>query len=338
MADPRKQLTRKIQRESSEWLDVQPAWLGDYSHTVQTGTSGTFYARLINGKVVQVFNQARVPATYDLYVRIGRRRSMPNIWQIIETVEAWTTPAASGQIEYHHEQHEEGGADRVNLDRKQILQFSVRVYDAESFVVKVGGGVFPTPVGLAQIDTQLVDLSAYIGTASASYVTIETDNDGTLSTQQGTDFGSPLVANISYVPAPASGKYTLAYILISLAFTELLDEHIVVLTPLAFNPSGYLTGVSWGDIDGTLSDQTDLQAALDAKADADDVVTSISKSGSTLLIGDVTLSAGSNVTLIQSGNNIEIIAGGGRLVMATGVTHPPVPVENAEGTDWIYST
>lgn len=33
------------------------------------------------------------------------------------------------------------------------------------------------------------------------------------------------------------------------------------------NPSGYISGVAWGDITGTLSDQTDLQAALDDKVD-----------------------------------------------------------------------
>lgn len=39
-------------------------------------------------------------------------------------------------------------------------------------------------------------------------------------------------------------------------------------------------------------------------------VHSISKSGSASLFGDVTLSEGSNITLVQSGNNIEITAGG----------------------------
>ncbi len=40
-------------------------------------------------------------------------------------------------------------------------------------------------------------------------------------------------------------------------------------------------------------------------------VKSISKSGSPKLKGDVTLSEGSNITLNQTGNNIEIIATGG---------------------------
>ena len=101
----------------------------------------------------------------------------------------------------------------------------------------------------------------------------------------------------------------------------------------------------WGDIGGTLSNQTDLQNALDAKFDSANVideddmasdsdtkvptqqsvkayvdansggggagVSSNAKSGETGLTGDVTLSAGDNVTLTQSGNDIEIAASGG---------------------------
>jgi hypothetical protein len=42
-----------------------------------------------------------------------------------------------------------------------------------------------------------------------------------------------------------------------------------------------------------------------------DSVTSISKSGSAELIGDVTLSEGANITLTQAGQNIAITAAGG---------------------------
>ena len=37
------------------------------------------------------------------------------------------------------------------------------------------------------------------------------------------------------------------------------------------NDAGYITGVAWGDVTGTLSSQTDLQSALDAKANVSDV-------------------------------------------------------------------
>ena len=256
MSDPKKQLTKKIQRESSEWLDVQPAWLGDYSHTVPTGDSGTFYARLLNGKVIKVYNQARVPAIFDLYVRIGRRRSIPNVWQIIEVVEAWSTPATSGQIEYHHQQHEFPNGDTVWVDRKQIVPFTVLVTDAENFIVTVYGGVFVSPTGVVKISTQALDLSSYVSLASAQYVTIETDDDGALTVNStGADFGAPAAATVSYIPAPDPGKYMLAYILLHADQTELSNDDIRVPMPI-----------------GILAKDTGMQideAAADTPLDAD---------------------------------------------------------------------
>lgn len=48
------------------------------------------------------------------------------------------------------------------------------------------------------------------------------------------------------------------------------------------NPDGYINGVDWGDITGTLSDQTDLQAALDDKADSSDLGDYLPLAGGTL--------------------------------------------------------
>ncbi len=265
MPTAKKLLSKKIKAESSEWIDTQPAWLGDFTHVVLTDVSGVFNARLINGKVVKVYNQARVPPTYDLYVKIGRKRSFPTVWQIIEVIESYTAPAAGGQIEYHHEQHEFPAGDTVWVDRKQIVPFTVLLQDALSFTVTVYGGVFLSPSGVVKVVTQTLDLSARAGVASAEYVTIETDDDGVLNINDtGTDFGSPLVANESYIPVPAAGKYMLAYILLHAGQAELSNDDIRVPMPIGFNLSGYLTDVNWGDIGGTLADQTDLQDALDA--------------------------------------------------------------------------
>lgn len=65
-------------------------------------------------------------------------------------------------------------------------------------------------------------------------------------------------------------------------------------------------GVSWGSIGGTLSDQTDLQAALDAKAQDRRTVTALSTSGSVgvnVALGDYfTLAATGDVTALTFSN------------------------------------
>ena len=69
-------------------------------------------------------------------------------------------------------------------------------------------------------------------------------------------------------------------------------------------------------------------------------VHSLAKSGSAQLTGDVTLSAGSNISLTQSGNDVSIAStasgSSGELLMQDGVSSPPVPLETEDGTDWLY--
>ena len=61
-------------------------------------------------------------------------------------------------------------------------------------------------------------------------------------------------------------------------------------------------------------------------------VTTIAKSGSTQLSGDVTLSEGTNITLTQLANDIEIAAaGGGDMLKATYDTDNDGRVDVAEG-------
>lgn len=71
--------------------------------------------------------------------------------------------------------------------------------------------------------------------------------------------------------------------------------------------------VSWGDIDGTLADQTDLQAALDAKADASDIPTWTTISGKPAVVAagadgnaamaEMGFPAGNNVLFGRGGSN-----------------------------------
>lgn len=238
-----------IKKQAAEWLDVQPARLGDGTGTdggtVFTDIAGTYNARLINGKVIQVYNQARTAPIPDLDVLIGRRKGLiSDIPQIISDHEVYSAPAASGQIEYHHPQHEEGGSDRLNLDRKQIIQLTVRVSDAANFIVTIYGGL----AGNIMIATQTVDLSSYVITAGAKYVAIESDNSGVLSVQDGSVIGSPDIATAADLPVPASGKYTVAWVLFYESQSELADSDIVVPMPTLFNPLAYSSASHSHDI------------------------------------------------------------------------------------------
>lgn len=236
----RKSLKKMIVTDAREWLDEQLVRLGNYSQEVLTSVPGKLYARQYNGKVIIVHNgTAHVPARFDLHVRVGRKKSIPNVWQIIAIQDDYDTPAADGEIGYHHTQHEFPAPDTVWVQRKQIVPLTVLVSDPSNFVVQVYGDVATTPSGLIQINSQTVDLITYVVTSGAKFVTIETDDNGVLTVHQGTSFSSPLVGTVDNVPTPAAGKYMLAYILLYEGQTALSNNDIRVPMPLGFNPIGY---------------------------------------------------------------------------------------------------
>ena len=169
-----------IARYSSEWIDEQVVWLGDYNGDVETGTLGVFYARQGNGKVIRVSNAAHVPPYFDLQVRIGRSRSLPTIWQIFAIRETYDEPAGGGELAYHAHQHMFAGGDRVPIDRKQIMALTALVSDGANFIVTVIGGTIRTGNTHVLVSTQNFNLYAYVITAGAVFVNIEATETGAL--------------------------------------------------------------------------------------------------------------------------------------------------------------
>lgn len=298
-----KRLNKKIEVMSAPWLDEQLVRLGNYSNEVLSDEAGMYYARQYNGEVIKVYNgRANAPATFDLHVRVGREKSVPDIWQIIRVQQDYTTPAEQGYIAPHHKQHEFNQPDMVYIDRRQILQLTVLVSDAAGFIVTVFGSIIRVPAGLAKVETQSVDLSSYVVTTGAKFVNIECDDSGVISVNAGTAFSSPMAATVGNIPAPDPDKFMIATVLLYEGQVELLNTDIAI-PYLFFGGGASSMTVEWGNVGGILSDQIDLVAALVLKSD----------------------------TSHTHG------AEGIQLLMEDGVTFPPVPLTNEDGTDWIYN-
>lgn len=231
----RSDFQKAVRTFAAEYLNIQTVRLGRLDGvTVETGTPGALWARQWNGKEIQVYNRALVPADFDLRVLVGTYRTQPNKWFILQAMEDYLTPAAGGRVAYHHTQHEFGGADVVWVNRKQITSFSAIV--SEAFLVQLYGGALVTPNGVKVLDHQTVDLSSYVPGYGALFVNIEVDDDMVVSVHTGTNFGSPLAADPAYVPVPDAGKYILAYVMLFQGQTQLIDDYIVVPMPLNMLP------------------------------------------------------------------------------------------------------
>lgn len=226
----RKEL-RKVKQPQTGWLDVFPAVIGKADGTVKTGTTGEIYVRnVLNGQVLRVFNLA-APNIVNLQVEVGRRVEQPNLWQVKGVRETFNMPAGSGKVPYHAEQHQFPGPDTVWVDRKQVLPLTILVSDGAGFIVRVFGNMSQTPTGNLLIDTQDIDLSSYVPTQGAKYISLECDENGAITVQDGTAVGAMELLTEADIPVSAPDKYFLGYVLLFEAQAELANDHVRVAFP-----------------------------------------------------------------------------------------------------------
>jgi len=235
--DKFKKLFDKLtEQRGDQWLEKIPAWLGDHAGTVSTGTAGLIFVRTVEGQVLTVFNNI-APSEYNILVKIGRSKDQPHLWQVIERREVWSVPASSSVV-HHHQQHMFLAPDMVPIDRKQILALTVLVADPANFIVRMYGSVVHTATGIVKISTQDIDLSSYVVTAGAKFISIETDDDGALTVHEGTAFDAPEIGTYADIPVPAAGKYLIAFVLLYDGQSQLSNNDIRVPFPLGVIAKG----------------------------------------------------------------------------------------------------
>lgn len=310
MTDRPNRIHKRIRELGSDWLGDQVVRLGNTAGIVETGISGQYWARQHNGKEIRVINSIAVAPIFDTRVLVSRSRHQPSIWRISEILEDYLDPVSGGAVAKHAEQHEETGFDRVTLDRKQIRQLSARA--AGGWNVQVSGGAVQTESGIVIINHALLDFSSYAVTEGAKYVSIEADSTGALSLHAGAVFPAPNAGTAADIPAPDPGKYAFAYVLLYEGQTQIIDNHIRAILPL---PGA-----------GT----TPLDLFDDTEGDPEDV--------SEVAPADGTSEFAARRDHVHLYTPPPGGGGSSELVMESGVTSPPVPIENSSGDDWIYSS
>ena len=241
-------------------------------------------------------------------------------------VDYFSNPAFIDQIEDGDEAYAVFTRDGDNVDLSGWAQpIPDQANNAGKFLTTDGSDMSWEQIEISNVDglqTELTDLQDQINdkvneTSTANQV-YGTDNNGDQTTYDISDLGPGDFTGATagdagtngLVPAPAAGDQA-----------KFLQGDGTWANPTA--------ATAWGNITGTLSNQTDLQSALNAKQDTLTAGTNISITGTTISATDTTYTGSNGITL--TGTNF--INSGVRSV-ATGTTSGTISVDiNGTSTD-----
>jgi hypothetical protein len=308
-----KDFNNKLNKLSAFFLDRQDAWLGNYAGVVDVpNKEGMVYVRLQSGQVVEALNTV-APSIHNWAVTVGKDKSQPHVFRVLETRMVHPNGDTPSYVKFHHEQHEFPGPDTVFVYRDQFMP--LLVYPLGGLSLQLFGDIIYS-IGMSnpiRVPDTVIDMTSYVPASGAEYVLIEVETDGTLNYIIGTNYDSREILEVSGdIPAPTPNNVPICAVIMFAGQTEVRRD---------FNRRDIIDlrmfVVGNGDAHSHDNIPLDDIIDVDAPAPTDDQILTYDASDATWQAKDIPFR---------------------RVLMVTGITHPPVPVESADGTDWIYST
>jgi len=323
---PVKKFTRKLNQRfnaKQSVLERVPGVLGNGSGGLVVAGSDSFVYVTIGDKAVAVYNN-RVANQIGVAVWVGYSAEEPSLYQVLSTRSISPTAAESGFNGYapakRYEWHAvSGGQDPLYVHARAFTPLRLGVSATVNFQTLYAdlyrGYVYSGTAYLA-VARQDVDFYAQLPTAAgkAALVLVTINSTGTVIQTKGAEvaIGSLTIANLPAIPAGtifvcgAVRVYTgQTDIQDGRTNTDFWDARFATLAAVTTTNGHFIT-----DEGGAALTQRQY----------------LNFKGNRITAAD---NAGTGATDIT---NTAL----GELVMETGITLPPVPLVNAEGTDWIY--
>lgn len=263
---------KRMQEADRNFLGF-PARLGNSAGIIDAGNGDVYVMMMLDGQTLTIPNR-RVSLDLGKPVLIGTTRDDPNTLQVLGDWAVYSKPWPNGR-EPHSRQHGYSSYDTdwIEPERFQWL-LCLPELSLGNFYIRAFGGTIDWQGGIITIDNQTLDLSASVPTTGALYTLIQCDNTGVITSKDGTPVAGKEFLTNADIPAPDADNFSLCAIRLYEAQEKLQRDiragKVNDFVDLRFTVNGASTGGgggTWGSITGTLSDQTDLQAALDAKLD-----------------------------------------------------------------------
>ncbi len=241
-------------------------FLGRADGTVRVpGRNHWVYVRLWNGEVVEAFNNGSVPVAFGLAVQVAYRSGR----YYVAPRDAYDQPVFVGLPDGAEDELQWPGSHTLYVRPEQILPGLI-IPKTGMTVIVYGGSLPLSTGGYITIPTQEIDLTPYKPAANAHWATVGWMNNGTISVVTGGAANS--LGELQESGIPSTGGYDLAAIKLFNGQSSISHGKFgSVIVDLRFFKPGTSTAITWGSIAGTLSNQTDLNDALNAKASATDL-------------------------------------------------------------------
>lgn len=245
-----------------------PGLLGRADGQVVAG-DGIVYATLKTGEVITVAN-AKVANRPYMKVWIGQDEHNPSTMQVLSERFVYGKPL-TGSLPLHGDKHKWPKEDTVWVDGNQFVPL-LAIPGATAYSVKLYGSTVKWIDGTQYVNILPIDLdlSSLIPTDGALYALLQVDDTGTLTAKAGTQVEAPELLGMADIPLPDTGQLELWAVRLYSGMDRIhKDRQVNDFVDLRWGRggSGGGGGGTWGSITGLLSDQADLQAALDAKQD-----------------------------------------------------------------------
>jgi len=261
-----KQIIRKRLKNLQPREEKTTGFLGHPDGTVRIpGKLHWVYVRLWNGELIEAFNNGNVPAAFGLAVEVVYRGGR----YYIASRDAYDQPVFVGLPDGTEDELQWPGSHTLYVRPEQFLPGLV--FPKAGMTVYIYGGRLPlSGGGYISIPSQEIDLTPYRPAANAHWATIGWMSSGTISIVTGGAANS--LGELKEAEIPPTGGYDLAAIKLFNGQSSISHGKFgSVIVDLRFFKPGTSTAITWGNITGTLSNQTDLNDALNAKASATDL-------------------------------------------------------------------
>lgn len=343
----RQSVKRNLDRTYSARVKWWNGFTGDHSGTVVVpGKTGYIYVRDWNGIVHKVFNNVVRVDVAGLSVKCGYDPYSPGLLRVLGVGNAafsdLNRPPIVGP---HHEQHEWPGYDTVWVQGQQIMPALVGAIGGMNVAVfahysRTSSGTF------IQVAYTEVDLTSYVPASGAAWGVISVKDDGTIDVDATTTAAGLYALVNTPINAPSDPSYRpLAAAMLVAGMTSIeqtASKNRIVDLRWALGSRGVVLTDDYDLNDNGIVDESESTWALRGKS-VDPTIAPVN--GSLLMWNDANqqyesvVDAEPNLRDYLEWDGTEWTTAAPNtyyLAMQDGVTSPPVPVENEDGTDWLY--